>query len=177
MQIILVRHAEVVKEYKHKYNGHIDIPLSLKGKQQAKNLALKLQNINFDKIYCSDLKRAKETLHIFNLKKETIYTQELREKSWGIHEGKSFEEIEESGIQYSNFNQWINDLDGENLQFYIQRVEKYFKTTVFQQNVQSILVVTHAGVIKTLLSILNNISLEEAFSIELPYSSYISLNI
>lgn len=176
MIITLVRHAEVVAEYQGKYNGHIDISLSENGKRQAKNLALKLSTQTFDKVYCSDLLRARETLHAFDIETEPIYTKRLREKSWGKHEGKSFEEIEAEGIEYENFNQWINALDGEDMQVYIQNLKEYFYETIFKQESQNILVVTHSGVIKTLLYLMQNISLEEAFSKRLPYSSLIEIN-
>ena len=176
MIITLVRHSEVIKEYQGKYNGHIDISLSEKGKEDAKELAKKLQNIEFDKIYCSDLLRARETLEAFNHTLTSIYTKELREKSWGRHEGKSFEEIYTQGIEYINFEQWISALDGEDFSIYQERVQKYFYETIFKEDAKNILVVTHSGVIKTLLSIVKNIPLEEAFTTELPYSSYITLD-
>ncbi len=176
MKITLVRHAEVAEEYQGRYNGHIDISLSKKGKEDAKGLAKKLKHIAFDKVYCSDLLRAKETLSAFNVDKEIIYTERLREKSWGRHEGKSFHEIVESGIEYKNFEQWINALGGEDIENYTQRLKEYFYETILKQNVENILIVTHSGVIKTLLSIIKNISLEEAFSTELPYSSFITLD-
>ena len=169
MRITLVRHAEVQTEFIGKYNGHIDIPLSQNGKKQAKELAGKLDTLNFDKIYCSDLLRAKETLAAFALQKDVIYTQELREKSWGRHEGKSFTQIEASGIKYENFEQWLNALDGENVQEFQKRIKKFFYETIMQQECEHILVVTHSGVIKTLLSIHENISLTEAFQKKLAY--------
>lgn len=176
MKITLVRHAEVIKEYQGKYNGHIDIALSPKGRDDAKKLAEKLHNIKFDKIYCSDLLRAKETLEAFSYEVEPVYTKELREKSWGKHEGKSFEEIQAEGIKYIDFEQWISSLDGEDIFTYKQRVKDYFYETIFKQEAQNILVVTHSGVIKTILSLIKNISLEEAFSINVPYSSFITLD-
>ncbi len=177
MTITLVRHSEVIEEYKGKYNGHIDISLSENGKLQSKELALKLNHIKFDKIYCSDLKRAKETLNAFNFNIKPIFTDKLREKSWGIHEGMSFEEIEKGGIHYIDFEQWLSALDGEDILIYKERVRTYFYETIFKQKCENILVVTHAGVIKTLHAILNNLSLEEAFSMELDYSSYITLKV
>jgi broad specificity phosphatase PhoE len=172
MRITLVRHAEVIKEYQGRYNGHIDIPLSLNGIKHAKELALKLKDEKFDKIYCSDLLRAKQTLEQFSYSVEPIFSSSLREKSWGIHEGKSFDEIEKMGIEYKNFEQWISTLDGESVKEYSQKLESYFRGVIFKQKEKNILVVTHSGVIKTLISILEGISLEDAFAIDLPYSSY-----
>lgn len=177
MKITLVRHGEVKEKFKGRYNGHNDIGLSAEGKRQAKTLGIKLQSMNFDKVYCSDLRRAKETLKELNLNATTIFSDQIREKSWGIHEGKSFEEIEAMGLKYNNFEQWINELDGEDVQEYTQKIKDYFYDVIAKDNSQNILVVTHAGVIKTLLSIVKCISLEEAFCVEICYSSTIELKL
>ncbi len=177
MKITLLRHAEVQEEYLGKYNGHNDISLSQNGRLQAKKLSVEFKAKNFDKIYCSDLRRTKETLELLELPQQVVYSEKLREKSWGIHEGKSFDEIQEMGVKYENFEQYIDALDGENMQEYILKIESYFKEVIFKQDAENILVVTHSGVIKVLLSILNKTSLEEAFGISLPYASFKILNI
>ena len=130
MKITLVRHGEVTKKYLGKYNGHIDIELSANGLQQVLELGEELQKNNYDKIYCSDLLRARQTLEEFKLGQEVVYTQELREKYWGRHEGKSFEEISKEGIVYENFEQWISSLDGESIFDFEQRVKEYFNEII-----------------------------------------------
>jgi broad specificity phosphatase PhoE len=176
MIITFVRHGEVDTKYIGKYNGHIDIPLSANGKLQAKQLAKKLINECFDKIYCSDLLRARQTLEPFEHSLEIVYTQRLREKSWGIHEGKSFQEIEKSGIYYKNFTQWITALDGEDLELYTNRIEDYFYNIILKSNHKNILLVTHSGFIKTFLSIMQKISLEVAFNTNLKYAYIIKFD-
>jgi len=176
VKITLVRHAEVIEEYQGKYNGHIDIPLSKNGKKQAQKLAQKLKNENFDRIYCSDLIRAKQTLDAFDLDIEPVYTDRLREKSWGKHEGKSFEEIQSEGIEYKSFEQWINELDGEDIESYCNNAKEYFFNTISKSDSRNILVITHAGFIKTILAIVKNIPLEDAFKINISYTNYVVLN-
>lgn len=176
MKITFVRHAEVIEEYIGKYNGHIDIPISQNGKKQAKELAKRLKDIKFDKIYCSDLLRAKQTLELFELNQEVIYSEQLREKSWGKHEGKSFDDILNEGIEYKNFQQWISDLDGEDIASYKNRVKKYLNDAIFKDKSKNILIVTHSGFIKTFISIIDKISIEESFRISLPYASFLTFN-
>jgi alpha-ribazole phosphatase len=175
MRITLVRHAEVEETYIGKYNGHIDIGLSENGQEQAIVLAKKFQNTRFDAVFCSDLKRAKETLQRFNLKTRAVYLKELREKYWGENEGKSFEEIRSSGVEYVNFAQWIEALGGESVEDFQKRIQKVFYENIFKTKKREILVVTHSGVIKTLLSLEKSISLEEAFSQNIPHASCITL--
>ncbi len=172
MKITLIRHGEVEEAYIGKYNGHNDIGLSANGKKAAKELAERLKCKEFDLVYCSDLKRAKETLQPFVELKNAIFTSKLREKSWGKHEGMSFEEITAHGIMYKNFSQWIESLDGENYKEYTYRVNKFFFEELVVKDAQNVLVITHAGVIRVLMAIVQNLSLEEAFSIALPYTSY-----
>jgi len=172
VKITLIRHGEVEKAYIGKYNGHNDIGLSQKGHQDAKKLAKTFTCKAFDLVYCSDLRRAKETLKPFTQEKNALYTAKLREKSWGKHEGLSFEEISAQGMVYENFTQWIEALDGEPCKKYVQRVEQFFFEELITQKAENVLVVTHAGVIRTLMAIAQNISLEKAFAISLPYASY-----
>lgn len=171
MKITLIRHAEVVKEYQGKYNGHIDIPISSRAKEELKELAKKLDGEIYDEVFCSDLLRARQTLDGLNLKNKAIFTNKLREKSWGIHEGMSFKEIEETGIKYENFDKWIADLDGESVDEFKARIYDFFKKITINNNYTNILVITHSGVIKVLENIINKISLEKSFSLSVPYLS------
>ncbi|MDY0122707.1 histidine phosphatase family protein [Sulfurimonas sp.] len=172
MKVTLIRHAEVDERYKNCYNGHIDIGLSKNGKIKAEELAKKLDTIEFDAVFCSDLRRAKETLQPSLHLKNAIFTDKLREKSWGKHEGLGFDEILAEGeVEYIDFLQWINSLDGEPHEEYAKRVEEFFFKFLPSLEKENILVVTHAGVIRVLLSIINKIELEEAFAIKVENGS------
>ncbi len=61
MKIILVRHGEKESEGENP-------SLTKKGVKQATSLAKKLKKIKFDKFYCSDLNRAKQTAEIVSKK-------------------------------------------------------------------------------------------------------------
>ncbi|WP_345975613.1 alpha-ribazole phosphatase family protein [Sulfurimonas sp. HSL3-7] len=182
MLITLVRHGEVETAYRHCYNGHNYIGLSPKGRAQAKELARRLEGETFDAVYCSDLKRCRETLEpiIEDTRLQTgdiVYTPQLREKSWGRHEGMSFDAItEQEGLEYEDFLQWIRALDGEPYDAYIARIETFFTRDLPRTPCEKVLVVTHAGVIRVLMHLLQGIALEAAFSVDFPYSAYTTLN-
>jgi broad specificity phosphatase PhoE len=178
MKLTLVRHAEVEERYQNCYNGHNEIGLSKKGLIQAKELAKKLDTLEFDAVFCSDLTRAKETLKYSLHSKNAIYTDKLREKSWGKHEGLSFDEIITQGeIEYVNFLQWIEALGGEPYKEYVKRVEAFFLEFLPLQKKESVLIVAHAGVIRVLMSIVKKISFEEAFAIKIENGSYIIMEL
>jgi len=178
MKITLVRHTEVDEKYHKKYNGHIDIGLSKRGQTQSQQLANYFADKEFDLVYCSDLKRAKDTLSVFRQVKDAIYTSKLREKSWGRHEGLGFDEIiAQNEIEYENFEQWIQALDGEPYEEYIKRIRAFFFGFLPTQQAENILIVTHAGVIRVLMALVQGISLEDAFCIDVPYSAYVIYDI
>ena len=177
MKITLVRHGEVDEDFIGCYNRHNNIGLSNKGQIQAKALSKKINSSEFDAVFCSDLFRAKETIKYLHVK-DIIYTNRLREKSWGKHEGLSFDEIIALGeIEYIDFLQWINALDGEPYEEYVKRVHIFFLEFLPSLKKKNILLVTHAGVIRVLMSIVKKISLEEAFCINIPNSSLTVLEI
>jgi broad specificity phosphatase PhoE len=171
MNLYLVRHAILCKENQNRYNGHNDISLCDEGREMAKRLAAELDEMEFDAVFCSDLTRAKETLAPSKHAKNAIYTPALREKSWGKHEGMSFDEIVASGLEYGDFRSWIDSLDGESVLELRERVTRFLEALTHN----NILVVTHAGVIATLLSIVNNITIQEAFSEKIEHCKIIKL--
>ena len=196
MIITLVRHGEVEEAYHRCYNGHNDITLSNRGEEEAKQLAQVLKAQKFDAIYSSDLRRCRETTeHLLNTvipakvgiyepqhsdNSNTlipIYTRELREKSWGKHEGMTFDAIvKRDALVYEDFLQWITTLDGEPYDTYVKRIKTFFTQTLPLTPHNNVLVITHAGVIRVLMHLLQEISLEEAFSINFPYSAYTTLD-
>ena len=84
--------------------------------------------------------------------------------------------VEEEALKYEGFLQWITALDGEPYDAYISRIEAFFTRELPQQTYEKVLVVTHAGVIRVLMHLLQNISLEAAFSVDFPYSAYTVLD-
>lgn len=93
--IYIARHGETEWNAKGLVQGHGDSPLTEAGIKQAKDLAKKLQSINFDAVFSSDLLRAKRTAQIIAQEKKIAVktAQALRERSFGRFEGKHIDEF------------------------------------------------------------------------------------
>ena len=61
---ILIRHGESQWNLENRFTGWVDVPLSLKGEQEAKAAGEKLKSYKFDKAFTSKLQRATDTLKI-----------------------------------------------------------------------------------------------------------------
>jgi len=94
-RIYLIRHGETANAGEVCFNGHFDVNLSDKGREQSLLLAKALRNLPINAVYSSDLKRtqigAKFIADDHNLKH--VPHKELRELAFGDWEGLSVSEV------------------------------------------------------------------------------------
>ena len=90
----IVRHGETEANVKGVLQGQSDSPLTKAGKLQTKEASIKLSHIHFDEAFSSDLYRAKHTADLLLLGRKISFktSERLRERGFGKHEGKSYEE-------------------------------------------------------------------------------------
>lgn len=93
--LLLIRHGETAWNAEHRIQGSLDIPLSATGIWQAGRLAERLAAECIDAVYASDLARAWLTAEPIaaRLGLELRADIRLRERSFGIFEGHTLEEI------------------------------------------------------------------------------------
>ena len=92
--LYLLRHGETEENVKHILQGCMPGTLTEKGREQAKEAALSLKDVNFDVVLSSDLKRSVDTMEIIleELKAHgqtpsVLQTKLLRERDWGSATG------------------------------------------------------------------------------------------
>lgn len=91
-KLYIVRHGQTLFNKIQRVQGWCDSPLTEKGINQACALGIGLQNVEFDAVYSSDLKRALDTTQLI-LEQNTHDTPEikatkhLREAYYGSYEG------------------------------------------------------------------------------------------
>ena len=99
MEFYMVRHGQTQLNLESKFYGSLEPALTDYGRQQAVQVAGQL-DIEFDAIFCSSQRRARETLSILQENNTSIcenkisYHPSLAEKSFGIWEGLDADEIE-----------------------------------------------------------------------------------
>jgi alpha-ribazole phosphatase len=95
-RFILIRHGETDWNIEGRYQGQSDVPLNENGRRQSRELASALAENRPSVIYCSDLKRARESAEIL-AKALSLSIHEdprLREIDLGSWEGMLFEDIQ-----------------------------------------------------------------------------------
>ncbi|MDR0462131.1 MAG: histidine phosphatase family protein [Christensenellaceae bacterium] len=97
--IYFVRHGSTDWNDLKKVQGRADISLNAKGIAQARALAPLIDNLQIDQVYCSPLKRAKETLqYIYSGPVFTYYDERLSERNYGEFEG-----VKTTDFDYASF--------------------------------------------------------------------------
>lgn len=179
--IYLIRHGQTVDSEEKKYKGHIDVPLSEEGVEQAKRLGNYIAGMfsngtdsvkKLDHIYCSDLSRAVTTAeHIaqpFGL--TPLIISELRERSFGRWEGMTFDEIRSEYPK--EFAAWVDDplrfspVGGESTEDARDRIMPVINDIIHSNYGKHMAIVAHGGVNRIVLCEILGVPLENIFRIE-----------
>lgn len=148
MTIIFIRHAESEYNRKGIWAGRVDCSLTDEGIKTAQELGENI-NKNFDIIYCSPLKRAKQTLFAIIPEARPIYDDRIIEISIGEWENtkkelypKELRELFRKGLYTPPGAETHNDVDKRVCNF-VEELFEQFHTD------ERILVVTHNGIMRT----------------------------
>jgi probable phosphoglycerate mutase len=153
----LIRHAQTQWNRKKKIQGRLDSPLTAEGRQQAQKWADLLRTHPWDRIIASDTDRAFETAASINrlLQISLSSDKRLREQDWGKWTGKTVREIERDEPQL--LTEQINagwkfcPPDGEDRMSVSVRSQEALNDAAGRWPGETILVVCHEGVIKSLI--------------------------
>ena len=91
----VIRHGETAANRGGVFQGHLDVPLSEKGRKQADLVAEALRDVCFDAVYSSDLSRAAETARAIMRHHDCslVLDRRLREINGGKMQGMTEEEV------------------------------------------------------------------------------------
>ena len=153
--LILTRHGQTNWNKTGKLAGSSDISrLTKEGKKQAEKLAQKLNDLQIDYIYSSNLKRAKQTAAIIakKLEREIIVASEFNERSWGVFEGKNWDKNKESLIElYEKGRPDFRPEKGESYNQFLKRIKNRLDEIIKVHEGQTVLLVSHGGVLRGLV--------------------------
>lgn len=153
MKFYLIRHGESEDNLK-KITSRVDTKLSANGKAQVKTLRDEYRELKDKKVIVSNLLRAQETADLLGV--ETYEVDErVREIDLGDFQGHSFEELEKLYPEETKkrFEEpfTFKFPGGESFTDLRERAEDFYKEKAKLN--EDIVVITHEGFIKTLLSI------------------------
>jgi broad specificity phosphatase PhoE len=92
---VLVRHGETEWSRTGRHTGRTDVPLTVRGRQEAQAVGDALRNRDFALVLTSPLGRALETCRLAGFGERALPRDELMEWDYGAYEGRTTTEIRE----------------------------------------------------------------------------------
>jgi broad specificity phosphatase PhoE len=150
--VYLARHGESDWNVARRWQGHADRPLTERGREQARDLAARLADVELDAVYASDLRRAWETAEevASSQRLDVVRLPELREVDVGSWSGCTRDECAERFPEA--FARWQAGGsgwdDGESYEAMGERVIAAIGRIADEHPNGAVLVVSHGGPIR-----------------------------
>jgi len=152
-----IRTGRTSTDPRKRYVGQTDLPLCDKGRRSLQALREEYRYPPVEMLYTSPLIRCRETADILYPDTYCVALDGLKDMNLGEFEGKTFDELKGDGA----FSAWLGDsfantpAGGEETEAFTRRivgaVDQIFRN-MMDEGVTSAAVVTHGGVIMTLLA-------------------------
>lgn len=172
MKVYLVRHTTPLIEKSYCY-GQTDVGLSATFKSEFLKLNYYIP-AELDAVYTSPLQRCSLlAAEIMKINKVPLFTDErLKEMNFGKWENKTWDELDQEELSC-----WMADFVnvttpmGESFNDLYVRVLDFIRTVIYPSPHRTILIVTHAGVIRCFLNFILNFPLNNAFKLKIDLGS------
>lgn len=162
MNLSVIRHGQTFDNLDGTIQGQQPGQLTELGVCQARDVAQLVSKEVHDALYSSDLARCVDTArHILDLTPLPFTTDKaLREKAFGIYEGKPSSSVKWDRFQSgNNYKQRIPG--GESFYDLFDRVSTYINGLLVRHHNDNLIVVTHGGPMRIIKSACDDIPLSE----------------
>lgn len=159
--LTIIRHGQTNENNDNIIQGQLQTELSEIGKIQAQKLAIYLMEKKFDEIITSDLKRAYQTA--FEISKYQPFAHFsvdtlLRERDFGEYTSMPSDEYKKLG--------YPEPQKGESKKDILNRARLFIEKIIKSHQNKKIIIVTHNGFYRALMTIIQNKEAEQIYKIE-----------
>ena len=178
--LVLVRHGQSAWNQKNLFTGWKDPELTELGKEEAFKAGqhIKKQNIKFNLLFTSALKRAQDTasiiLEVIEESNINIFKNEaLNERDYGdltgLNKDMARQEFGEEQVQIWRRSYSDGPPNGESLEDTYNRVIPYFKNEIMPalQKNKNVIISAHGNSLRALVKFIEEISKEEIVKLEI----------
>ena len=178
-RMVLLRHGESQWNLENRFTGWVDIPLSLKGEEEARTAGRKLIGFRFDRAYVSVLKRAIDTLGIvlevigqtdIPIEKDQALNERMYGELQGLNKAETIAKFGEHQVKVWRRSYDVRPPGGESLKDTAERVLPYYERRIRPEILagKTILVTAHGNSLRALVMHLDRLSHEEVLELNIP---------
>jgi broad specificity phosphatase PhoE len=179
MTIHLARHGQTAYNHEGRFQGHLPVPLDAMGREQAAALARAAAEVELASLWCSPLRRARETADVVAARIGVSPREDARfaETDTGDWTGRSFAEIRaedpDGFARFQRSNPTFRYPGGESFAEQSERVQAGLADLRAHPAQLPALVVCHRGVIR--LALAAALGDETAGGREIPNAALVTL--
>ena len=177
--LVLLRHGESQWNLENRFTGWIDVPLSAKGEEEARQAGEKLKALKFDRGFTSVLRRANDTLKIVLeiIGQTTIpvaYDQALNERHYGdlqgLNKAETAQKYGDAQVKVWRRSFDIQPPNGESLKDTAARVLPYWEKHILPCVLkgESIIIAAHGNSLRSLVMHLDGLTREQVIELNIP---------
>ena len=178
-QVVLIRHGESQWNLENRFTGWVDVPLSPKGEQEAREAGEKLRAFRFDQAFTSVLTRAIKTLEIvldvigqpgLPVERDQALNERMYGELQGLNKAETAKQYGEAQVKLWRRSYDVRPPGGESLQDTADRVLPYYREHIWPRLAkgETLLVVAHGNSLRALVMHLDQLSREEVLELNIP---------
>jgi len=178
-RLILLRHGESQWNLENRFTGWVDVPLSLRGIQEAKDAGEKLRSFTFNRAFTSVLARANETLRLvletigqtgIPIEKDKALNERMYGELQGLNKDETAKKYGEAQVKIWRRSYDVRPPGGESLKDTAERVLPYYERTIkpYLLKGDSILISAHGNSLRALIMELEQLSQEQVLELNVP---------
>ena len=178
-QVVLIRHGESQWNLENRFTGWVDVPLSPKGEQEAREAGEKLRAFRFDHAFTSVLTRAIKTLEIvldvigqpgLSVEQHQALNERMYGDLQGLNKAETAKQYGEAQVKLWRRSYDVRPPGGESLQDTADRVLPYYREHIWPRLAkgETLLVVAHGNSLRALVMHLDQLSREEVLELNIP---------
>lgn len=174
LRLILVRHGQTDANLKHFLQGQSDGLLNATGRQQVEALGRQLKDFSISQIISSPLRRAQDTAaaiaryHGLDIKTSIL----VKEWNCGLLDGVPAEVFRKELKEFDGPLSSFRPEEGETLLEVRGRAAEFLKELTANDQGQTVVVCTHGDFMRALLSLLQQVDVEQTADIFFENASY-----
>jgi 2,3-bisphosphoglycerate-dependent phosphoglycerate mutase len=177
-KIVLLRHGESQWNLENRFTGWVDIPLTDKGREEARRAGVLIKNIPFDRGFTSVLIRAIESLQIalraaeqpnVPVEKDAALNERMYGDLQGLNKDETAQKFGAEQVHLWRRSYDVRPPGGESLKDTAERTLPYFhkKIMPFAVEGKNILVCAHGNSLRSIVMELDHLTKEQVLELNL----------
>ena len=178
-RLVLLRHGESQWNLENRFTGWVDVPLSPKGIEEAKQAGEKLRGFTFDRAFTSVLTRANETLRLvleaigqttIPIEKDKALNERMYGDLQGLNKAETAKKYGDAQVKIWRRSYDVKPPGGESLKDTAERTLPYYEKRIKPCLLkgETIIIAAHGNSLRALVMELDRLSKEEVLELNIP---------